>query len=91
MGSKKHEPAPYLIDDDNRPLTDEEIKGLMPAEQFFAKYGHFKDSPAPSGQSEVTLRLDNEVLAYFDTQSKDWQARINSELASVVRERKKAS
>jgi uncharacterized protein (DUF4415 family) len=90
MGSETQKPDPYLIDDDNRPLTDDEIKGLMSAEDYFAKFGRFKDAPT-AGQSQVTLRIDDEVLAFFETGKGDWQARINEALASVVRERKKAS
>lgn len=91
MASEPKKPDPFMIDFETAPLTDEEIKTLMSADEFFAKYGHFKDDPHPKGQSQVTLQIDNEVLAYFETQSDDWQARINEELASVVRERKKAS
>lgn len=91
MASETPKPDPYLIDEDNRPLTDEEIAGLVSADEFFAKFGRFKDAPASAGQSQVTLRIDNDVLAYFETQSEDWPERINEELASLVRERKKAS
>ena len=89
-------PDPYLIDFETAPLTDEEIKRLRPAREVFAELG----VPLPSGpgrpvsgtgKQQVTLRLDNEIVDFFKADGPGWQTRLNAELASVVRERKKAS
>jgi uncharacterized protein (DUF4415 family) len=87
-----------MIDEETAPLTDEEIKRLMPAKEFFAKYGPFKDVPVGrppqgAGKQQVTLRLDNEIIDFFKAEGPGWQTRLNAELIAVVRERrqKKAS
>jgi len=96
MDYKVKKPDPYMIDDENRPLTDEEIKRLRPAGEVFAERG----LPLPSGpgrpvsgtgKKQVTLRLDNEIVDFFKAEGPGWQTRLNAELAAVVRERKKAS
>lgn len=93
MGSKQ-KPDPYMIDEENAPLTEEEIKTLMSAEEFFAKYGRFKDGPGRPpqgvGKQQVTLRIDKDVLEHFKADGPGWQTRLNDTLAEVVRERKKA-
>jgi len=89
-------PDPYSIDFETAPLTDEEIKRLRPAREVFAELG----IPLPSGpgrpisgtgKQQVTLRLDNEIIDFFKADGPGWQTRLNAELASVVRQRKKAS
>lgn len=89
-------PDPYVIDFETAPLTDEEIKRLRPAREVFAELG----IPLPSGpgrpvsgtgKQQVTLRLDNEIVDFFKADGPGWQTRLNAELASVVRARKKAS
>jgi uncharacterized protein (DUF4415 family) len=89
-------PDPYMIDFETAPLTEEEIKRLRPAREVFAELG----LPLPSGpgrpvsglgKQQVTLRLDNEIIEFFKADGPGWQTRLNAELASVVRQRKKAS
>lgn len=86
MGSIK--PDPYLIDDENRPLTDEEIKELRPAREIFAELG----IPIPRGcpradvaKRQVTLRLDEAVIEHFKRGGKGWQTRINDTLAAAIK------
>ena len=86
MGSIK--PDPYLIDDENRPLTDEEIKELRPAREIFAELG----IPIPRGRPradvakrQVTLRLDEAVIEHFKRGGKGWQTRINDTLAAAIK------
>lgn len=93
--ASKQKPDPYMIDFETAPLTDEEIKGLMTADEFHAKYG--KPNPVVrgrpvqgAGKQQVTLRLDNEIVDFFKADGPGWQTRLNEELASVVRQRKKA-
>jgi uncharacterized protein (DUF4415 family) len=86
MGSIK--PNPYLIDEENRPLTDEEIKELRPAREIFAELG----IPIPRGRPkaevskrQVTLRLDEAVIEHFKRGGKGWQTRINDTLAAAIK------
>ena len=88
MGSIK--PDPYLIDEENRPLTDEEIKELRPSREFLAELG----IPMPKGRPpldapkrQVTLRLDKAVLEHFKKGGKGWQTRINDALADAIKEK----
>ena len=63
--------AAALADQDNPPLTDEELK------QFRRGRGR----PAGSGKKEqVTLRLDTEILERFRAMGNGWQTRINDAL-----------
>lgn len=86
MGSRK--PDPYLIDFETTPLTDEEIKELRPAREVFAELG----IPMPKGRPrieqpkrQVTLRLDEAVIAHFKRGGKGWQTRINDALAAAIK------
>jgi uncharacterized protein (DUF4415 family) len=86
MGSIK--PDPYLIDEENRPLTDEEIKELRPSREVFAELG----IPIPRGRPsvetpkrQVTLRLDQAVLDHFKRGGKGWQTRLNDTLAAAIK------
>jgi uncharacterized protein (DUF4415 family) len=81
-------PNPYLIDEENRPLTDEEIKELRPAREIFAELG----IPIPRGRPkaevskrQVTLRLDEAVIEHFKRGGKGWQTRINDTLAAAIK------
>lgn len=83
MGSKID---PYAVDEDNKPLTDEEIKGLRPGHEVFEELG--VEAPRPRGRPRVdnpkkriTLRLDNEVIKFFrGDDPKGWQTRVNDAL-----------
>jgi uncharacterized protein (DUF4415 family) len=94
--ASNRKPDPYRVDFETAPLTDEEIKHLRPALEVFAERG----IPLPKGpgrpvsgkgKQQVTLRLDNEIIDFFKAAGPGWQTRLNAELASVVRQRKKAS
>ena len=37
--ASKHKIDPYMIDEDNRPLTDDEIKKLRPGHEVFKELG----------------------------------------------------
>jgi uncharacterized protein (DUF4415 family) len=89
MNSKK--PDPFMNDDENSPLTDDEVKRLRPATEVFKELG----LPLPQGPGRprldapkrlVTLRLDEDVVEHFKKDGKGWQTRINQVLAEAVRQ-----
>jgi uncharacterized protein (DUF4415 family) len=94
--ASKPKPDPFKVDFETAPLTEDEVKKLRPAAEVFAELG----VPLPAGpgrpvtgtsKQQITLRLDNEIIDFFKAYGPGWQTRLNAELASVVRERKKAS
>lgn len=68
--------AAALADPDAAPFTDEEWKKAKPR----------RGRPLGSGtKTQVTLRLDVEVLEKFKASGDGWQTRINEALKSWVR------
>lgn len=96
MDSKKLGPPPPDFDDDAPVLTDEEIKTLRPAREWFAEQGIPMPKPIGRPKAEqpkrsVTMRLDADVLDYFKATGPGWQTRINELLAQKVAELKKSA
>lgn len=96
MASKVHIPDPYLIDEDNFPLTDAEIKGLRPAREVFEE----RSIPLPpnrprrEGEVQYIVNLDSRVVDFLQSEGGDWQTRLNETLLKVIqqaRDAKKAS
>ena len=86
MGSIK--PDPFMYDDDNPPLTAEQIRELRPTREVLAELG----IPMPKGRPrvelpkrQVTLRLDEAVVEHFKRGGKGWQTRINETLAAAIK------
>ena len=86
MGSIK--PDPFMYDEDNLPLTAEQIRELRPTRDVLAELG----IPMPKGRPpleqpkrQVTLRLDEAVLEHFKRGGKGWQTRINDALAAAIK------
>lgn len=86
MGSIK--PDPFMYDDDNPPLTAEQIRELRPTREVLAELG----IPMPKGRPpvetpkrQVTLRLDEAVIEHFKRGGKGWQTRINETLAAAIK------
>jgi len=86
MGSIK--PDPFMYDEDNPPLTDEQIKELRPTREVLAELG----IPMPKGRPraetpkhQVTLRLDEAVIDHFKRGGKGWQTRINAALLEAIK------
>ena len=82
MDSKSKRPPPPSGYDPMPELTDEEIKELRPAAEFFAEWGI--PIPTPRGRPKaeqpkqsVTIRLDSEAVDYFKSTGPGWQTRIN--------------
>ena len=67
------------VDEDDRPLTREEMRAGIAAAQ---KRGR----PAGSGTREqIAIRLDREVLAAFRAAGAGWQTRMNEALKDWLR------
>jgi uncharacterized protein (DUF4415 family) len=93
-------PDPYLIDDDNPELTDEQLANLRPASEVLPPELYARLTARKPGQRgpqkaatkvAVTLRLDPEVLAAFKADGPGWQTRINQALKKVVARKAKAA
>ena len=70
--------AAALSDPDALPLTDAEWAQAQPLVR--------RGRPVGSGsKTQVTLRLDTEVLAHFKATGEGWQTRINEALKSWTR------
>jgi uncharacterized protein (DUF4415 family) len=93
-------PDPYLIDDDNPQLTDEQLANLRPASEVLPPELYARLTARRPGQRgaqkaptkvAVTLRLDPEVVAAFKADGPGWQTRINQALKKVVARKAKAA
>jgi uncharacterized protein (DUF4415 family) len=93
-------PDPYLIDDDNPELTDEQLRNLRPASEVLPPDLYARLAARKPGQRgpqkaatkiAVTLRLDPEVVAAFKADGPGWQTRINQALKKVVARKAKAA
>jgi uncharacterized protein (DUF4415 family) len=62
------------VDEDDRPLTDAEMKAGIAA--YKAKRGR----PAGSDKTQIALRVDNDTLAAFRATGAGWQSRMNAAL-----------
>jgi uncharacterized protein (DUF4415 family) len=81
--------------DDDAPLTSSELKRLRPAREvdpeLVAAYeagtlryrGQRGKQKAPT-KAQVTLRLDRDVLAFFQNKGAGWQTRIGKALKAFV-------
>lgn len=72
---------------DDAPLTAEELRTARPAHEAIP---HIVEAVArrgrPKGQSktQVTLRLDNDVVAKLRSAGDGWQTRVNSLLRAAI-------
>jgi uncharacterized protein (DUF4415 family) len=88
MASKKTDP--FMYDEDNPPLTPEQILELRPTREVLAELG----IPMPKGRPrieqpkrQVTLRLDQAVIEHFKRGGKGWQTRLNDTLAAAIKDK----
>ena len=93
-------PDPYLIDDDNPALTDEQLANLRPASEVLPSELYAALTARKPGQRgpqkaatkvAVTLRLDPDVVAAFKADGPGWQTRINQALKKIVARKAKAA
>lgn len=93
-------PNPYLVDDENPALTEEQLASLRSASEvlppeLYAKLvarqpGQRGPQKAPT-KVPVTLRLDRDVVEAFKAEGAGWQTRINSALKKIVARRRRPS
>ena len=95
MESRKLGPPPPDFNDDAPVLTDEEIKELRPAREWFAEQGI--PMPKPVGRPKVeqpkrsvTMRLDADVLARYKATGPGWQTRMGEVLTKGAPKAKSA-
>jgi uncharacterized protein (DUF4415 family) len=88
--ASKH--LPELGPDDAPYLTDEQIKQLRPAVEFFAELGIPVPRPvgrpkSPAAKRSVTIRIDADVVDYFKASGPGWQTRMHEVLAAEARKK----
>lgn len=88
--ASKH--LPELGPDDAPYLTDEQIKQLRPAKEYFAELGIPMPKPMGRPKAEavkrsVTIRMDEDVVAYFKSGGPGWQTRMHEALAREARKK----
>jgi uncharacterized protein (DUF4415 family) len=93
-------PNPYLIDDDNPALSDEQLANLRPASEVLPRELYAKLVARRPGQRgpqkaptkvPVTLRLDREIVEAFKAEGAGWQTRINTALKKIVSRKRRPS
>lgn len=89
MASTKTKGPPPDDYDPAAPLTEDEIKTLRPAREFFAERGISMPRKAGRPRQEetkvrVTMRLDAGIVDHFKSQGPGWQTRINAALAEKI-------
>jgi len=96
MASRPRPPDDF--DNDAPELTDEEIKELMPASEWFAKHGipmpkSLGRPKAEKTKVSVTMRMDGDVVDFFKRSGPGWQTRMHAVLAKEARKppRKKSA
>ncbi len=76
------------------PLTPEQDKRLAAMDEQAIDYSDIADTasmwaqievPEPVGKAQITLRLDEDVIAFFKGRGSRYQTRINQVLKSYVR------
>ncbi len=67
------------IDEDDRPLTKEEMRAGIEAAK------RRRGRPAGSDKTQIALRVDNDTLAAFRAGGAGWQSRMNAALGEWVK------
>jgi len=83
---------PVVFDDDNPEWTEVDFARGRPAgevlpAQVVAAFGKPRGRPpgsTTSNKSQVSLRIDNDVLEWFRAGGAGWQSRINEALRKVI-------
>lgn len=71
-----------VIDPDNPPLTDEQLKRMRPVSKETLDFFNRARGrpPIDNPKQAVSLRLDQDVLDHFKKSGPGWQSRINAAL-----------
>ena len=87
--ASKH--LPELGPDDAPYLTNEQIKQLRPAKEYFAELGipipKMGRPKADKVKQSVTIRMDEDVVDYFKAEGPGWQTRMHEVLAREARKK----
>ena len=87
------ENPPVVFDDDNPEWTEADFARAQPIADFAELAAAFPNGSKPRGRpkgsttsakSQVTLRLDNDVLERFKAGGPGWQSRINEALRKAA-------
>lgn len=85
---------PVVFDDDNPEWTDADVARARPIADFPALAKAFPNGSKPRGRpkgsttsakSQITLRLDNDIIERFKAGGPGWQSRINDTLRRATR------
>jgi uncharacterized protein (DUF4415 family) len=91
MASRKPPPPPDF-DEDAPELTDEQIKQLRPAKEYFAELGipipKMGRPKAEAVKRSVTIRMDEDVIEHFKAGGPGWQTRMHEVLAGEARKKR---
>lgn len=83
-------PKKPLIDKNGevRELTVADMKRFRPAVEadaaFVSRWKKTRGRPKGSSKTAVSIRLDDDVLAFFKSKGAGWQTRISAALRAIV-------
>ncbi len=75
-----------IVDDDNPEWTADDFAKARPLAEFpelAAAFAKFRGPQRAPTKKQVTLRLDQDVIAKFRATGPGWQARINAALRAA--------
>lgn len=83
------EPDPYLTDDDNPELTDEQIKAMRPASEVLPPTLHARlveryEARRAGTKEAVVLHLDSDVAERLRADGPGWEDRAGEMLRKAV-------
>ncbi|MFN3433835.1 MAG: BrnA antitoxin family protein [Sphingomonas sp.] len=77
---------PLIVDDDNPEWTADDFAKARPLAEFpelAAAFAKLRGPQRAPTKKQVTLRLDQDVIAKFRATGPGWQARINAALRAA--------
>lgn len=81
------EQQPVVLDDDNPEWTKEDFERARPIDDFpelAAAFPRTRSTQVAPVKQQVTLRLDQDVVAKFRATGRGWQSRINAALRATT-------
>ncbi len=81
---------PFLVDDDNPLWTPKDFKNARPGREVFAELGMVAPVPKRGRPKmahpkvQITVRLDEDILAAFKREGKGWNTRLNQVLRTTL-------
>jgi uncharacterized protein (DUF4415 family) len=82
LKSGRSSPKPRIIDPDNPPLTEDQLKRMRSISKETLDFINRARGrpPVEAPKQAVSLRLDADVVAYYKSQGPGWQTRMNAAL-----------